>query len=231
MLAEVRGFISEESSMRTSRIAVVAVCAILGLNAVPAGASLVGHPFGDEAGSCTPCVYAQSRVWDLFDLSEPATISSIGARLDIDPVTYDGGVEFSIWSADLGTQWFSHLFSLSDLSLTHVVSTESDFFYDATADIGQLSLLAGNYALSIYGVFTDGGNGENDILGWVQGSPAAPGSSIQQPDGGGSGLNFSFRIEGEPVRVAEPGTIYLLAAGLLGMTLLQRRRTALTIRS
>jgi len=154
-------------------------------------------------------------MWDSFDLSDASTLSSIDARLDIEPATYFGDITFSIWTADRSTQLLSQSFSVADLGL---VATANEFYFDATANVTSWALAAGTYALSILG-----GDTQN-ILGWVQSSQTGLGRSFQTGDGGGSGLDMSFRVNGDPVGVPEPTTFVLFAAGLFGLVLLRRHR-------
>lgn len=192
--------------MRIPRIALSAALAVFSFGAAPVGATpvTIGNSFGTDAqaGICTPCYYAlDSRASQSFALSDPTTITSIEARLDIDPPTYFGGIEFSI--SGLNTSFSQILNDLSGLT-----SAGSDYRYDVNLGIGQLNLEPGNYVLSIVGLFAGDPSDENNILGWVE-----------SPQGG-----FSYRLNGETVSVPEPSTAYLLMAGLLGIALFRRTR-------
>jgi hypothetical protein len=196
---------SRGKQMRIPRIALSAALVAFSFGAAPAGATLItiGNTFGTDAqaGICTPCYYAlDSRASQSFALSDPTTITSVEARLDIDPPTYLGGIQFSI--SGLNTSFSQILNDLSGLA-----SAGSDYRYDVNLGIGQLNLEPGDYVLSIVGLFAGDPNDPNNILGWVE-----------SPQGG-----FSFRVNGDTVSVPEPNTLYLLGAGLLGVALFRRR--------
>lgn len=167
------------------------------------------------------------RVWDTFTLQADTEVTQIDARLYLSMTEQ---VEYSIWTPDRSGILFSRVFAVSDLNIDPFGGLMES---DATATIFGLHLAAGDYALSIWDMASRGSH-----FAWYSttykysATHNTRGSGYQSlfhdgygPNGGGTGEDMAFRVHGITT-VPEPGTIALLALGLLGMMLTHRRRVA-----
>lgn len=163
------------------------------------------------------------RVWDTFTLQADTEITQIDARLYLIGTQ---SVEYSIWKTDLSEILFSRVFTMSELSYNPFGGMMES---DVTAQTDALSLVAGEYALSIWDMAARGSH-----FAWYSTTykysldHRVEGSGYQSlfhdgygPNGGGTGEDMAFRVHGITA-VPEPGTIALLLLGLLGMSLTRR---------
>ncbi len=205
--------------MRGLAAAGLFVCA--SLTTAANAAILFQHPFvlGDGSGGwCSSCV-GEFREWDAFDLAFAANVTEIDARLAFtsDPAL-ETDLQYSVWDSTRTTQLFSESFTAAGLTIISLGGPN----YDVFAPIAGLTLNAGTYYLSIYDPLPP----DQSSVAWYNTNVTVDGRSRQSLGaaplplaGGGTGLDLAFRIIGVP----EPGTLLLLALGLIALGTLRCR--------
>lgn len=168
----------------------------------------------------------QQRLYDDFSLAGTRTIDSVFFQMGLTEDPFIGAFTFTIYNdaggGNVGSAVYTRTLNYGDYAATPnaIVSYPYSTFYDVSFTTGGLTLGAGSYLLSFYGLDlefrtanTDAPN--NTFLAELEGT-----GDMFVLDGG-----IPFRLDGSTpsATVPEPASLLLFAAAL-GALGLQRRR-------
>jgi hypothetical protein len=161
-------------------------------------------------GSCSSCGTSSWQVFDDFTLGSFQELDYLS--VDFSTKNYDN-VEFSIWNSNLTTKLFSFNYAWSlGTFVTNVDSTYDNV--TANIDLGNASLNAGQYYLSLWGTDTyvmRSGGGSH-----LQFSSSNLSDYSNQPQNVRTS-DLHFRLHSDSVDVPEPTTLAIFALGIMGL--------------
>ena len=170
-----------------------------------------GTDIVNTGGSCSSCGSSGWQVFDDFTLTQSYDLD----YLDIDFSTRSyADVEFSIWSNTLSDKLFTYNYSWTAGSFITNVNSFNDNV-TVSLELGNTSLTAGTYYLSIHGtdtyVMRDGSGSHLQFA-----TSGLTDYSTQTQNVRGSDLHF--RLYSDATEVPEPSTLAIFTLGIMGLT-------------
>jgi hypothetical protein len=168
----------------------------------------------------------QQRLYDDFSLAGTRTIDSVFFQMGLTEDPFIGAFTFTIYNdaggGNIGSAVYSQTLNYGDYAAipNAIVSYPYTTFYDVSFATSGVTLGAGNYLLSFYGL---------DLEFRTANTDAPNGSFLLQFEDSGDVFEIAggmpFRLDGitPPSTVPEPSTL-LLSGAALGALALQRRR-------
>lgn len=170
----------------------------------------------------------QQRLYDDFSLPGTRTIDSVFFQMGLTEDPFFGAFTFTVYNdaggGAIGSAIFSQTLNIGDYTAipNAIISYPYTTFYDVAFATGGLTLGAGNYLLSFYGLdleFRTANTGDPNgsfLLQWEDTG------DLFTIEGG-----MPFRLDGSappPATVPEPSSLLLMAGALAALCFARRRR-------